>query len=121
MHDLQRQAELLTDRFGKMAGERDRAMSTARASNRNRNVTSAFPLESRQAKLQEARCALDEAAAVLGFQHVVTHPVVETRQGPQLGNEVWILQEAHVENQIGVHRRPKFEPERYNPDVDVRQ
>src|SRR5450432_2140003 len=96
-------------------------MPAAGAPDRNGEVTFPLTLETWQTKFEQRRDALQKPAAVRLRQHEVFHRLARTGQIPQLGHEMRVVQETHVEQQIRIDGRAKLEAKRHEAGVHARR
>ncbi|HSC99511.1 MAG TPA: hypothetical protein VLI21_11465, partial [Casimicrobiaceae bacterium] len=108
VHDVDRNAVARAEHGGELICNHHRTMSASGAPDGYRQVTFAFTFETRQTKFEQRTDALEKPAAVRLREHEILHRLGATGQVSQLGHEVWVVQEAHVEQQISVDRRTEF-------------
>ena len=92
-------------------GDGDRSVAPAGAADRDRQVALALGDVGRDQELEQRQQAAVELARLGAGLDVLADRLVEPGQGPQLVDVVWIRQEADVEGQVGVARRPVLETE----------
>ena len=120
MHDVDAPPERAAQLCGELLGQDHRAMPPPGAANSDGQVALALAFEARNRKLQQVG-DLGQQLLRLGLaQDEVTNAGVGSWDRLQLGNEEGIVQKPHVEDQVGVHRRPVFEPERDKARVHPR-
>src|SRR6185436_19712462 len=86
-------------------------MAPSRTTDADIEVTPSFPLEQRNEKGEERLQALQEALGVRILEHIAPNTRIFASQRLPGGNEVWIAQKPHVEQQIDVVRHAEFVPE----------
>src|SRR5450631_1289379 len=92
----ERALQILRERFG----DRDRAMTAARAADRDREVTLSLALVPRHHVREEILAASHEFDALGQCQHPACHPRVVSRQWLELRYEVGIVEETYVEDEV---------------------
>ena len=75
-------------------------MASAGASEADGQVALAFALIERNQKIEQAPDFVDEPLRLGLRHHVLAHARINPGEGPQLGDEEWIRNEAHVEHDV---------------------
>src|SRR3954454_13156888 len=97
-------------------GDRQRAVATAGAADRHHQVRLALGHELREQELQQRDHVAVELLQPAVSAHVLDDRRVEAGQRAQVGLVVRVGQEADVEREVGVARRPVLVPERGERD-----
>ena len=92
-------------------GDGERAVAAAGAADRDRQVALALGDVGGDEELEQRQQAAVELAGLGARLDVLAHRLVEARQRPQLVDVVGIRQEADIEREVGVARRPVLEAE----------
>src|SRR5262249_13796686 len=88
-----------------------RAMTPPRAPDGDGEVGLALALVPREQEFQEGLEPRQKSGGVLLLDDEIAHAPVSSIQGAKLLDEMRVGQEAHVEDEIGVHRQTVLEPE----------
>src|SRR5262245_48369058 len=87
-------------------------MPAAGATQGQSETALSFALIKRQRELQQPINAVEKSACLLLTENVVLNFFFQTAFRPQLVHEVWVRQEAHVENNVGIVRNAELVTER---------
>src|SRR4029077_16475871 len=97
----------------KLARQHGRAMSSAGASETNRQIAFTFVLVERKQKLEQACDFVDKTPRLRLREHVFPYALVEPGQRTQLGNEERVRNKANVEHEVEPHRMAILVTERH--------
>ncbi len=98
-------------------GDRDAAVPTAGAADRDREVRLPFALVRRERELEQPAQLLEERLRVGLAEHVVAHGRVAAVERAQLLDPVRVREEAAVEDEVDVERQPVLVAEAHDADL----
>ena len=101
---------------GGRLGKRDRAVLAARAPERDGEVMLALDDVAGNDRVEESEPRVHELGRLSVLHDEADHRRVQTGLRPQFGHVVWVGQEAHVHDDVGVGRRTVLEAKRRHGD-----
>src|SRR5262245_14499392 len=98
--------------------ERDGAVTPAGAAQGHGQVRLALPLVEREEEPEEILDLAEQRAAVLERHHELVHGRIAAVETLEAVDEVRVREEAHVEHEVGIVRRPVLEAEGHERDLE---